>query len=76
MSTGVGSALLMLLIGAAMVGGMGFRYFSAKSAVSTLEQKIADKDEEMQSVQNEIRRLMTDISQMDKRIENLQNYIF
>ena len=44
--------------------------------MSTLEQKIADKDEEMQSVQNEIRRLMTDISQMDKRIENLQNYIF
>lgn len=76
LSTGVGSALLMLLIGAVMVGGMGFRYFSAKSAVSTLEQKIADKDEEMQSVQNEIRRLMTDISQMDKRIENLQNYIF
>ena len=30
LSTGVGSALLMLLIGAAMVGGMGFRYFQLK----------------------------------------------
>ena len=76
-SLGLGSsALIMILIGAVMVGGMGYRYFAAKSAVSSLEQKIEHKEAEIQFVQNEINQIMADISQTEQSINNLQKYIF